>query len=299
MADFYVVLRDDDLDIGEVRRIAIDNEVAREVVRTLRAAEARMEADGVELVEWADGGYRPDETEAWIIRNFELPAHIQAAIDHPLDCPLVEDPVREFPRIKGLMLSLPEADKILFQVLDKRNLLAARGITLVHNDNTFRQLTSPGLLLSEDVHAIKGPGGLIFGSLHWARRLFDMTDYYREATDADVEAFAGLAAIAVDDVNVLLENSDTWVRKRLALIVASGVCEAVAPAVIREKGEKYGVAIELRGGDDDAQIVIPQEKAALKRLVQLLDERFYDGPLTETPYLANSKRPVAPRANDA
>lgn len=290
MADFFVLLADGDADEGEVRRLLIDHEIAVTIDQALSTARQSLEADDIERIPLGNDSYKPDETEVWIVPNFQLPPHLQGAVDQPLDCPAFVGPAENLHRVRALVVSWPEEDVIGFQALDRRNVLSTKGFTLIHGQNTFRRLEDPAFLLKNDIHAVLHDDTLIFRSMHWARRLFNMTPYYEEATEEDVDYFAESELIAVDDPNALRENSDSWVRKRIGVILESGVLDQTSASVIRDRGDHYDLQVEVREENGVERVVLPSDKSALKKLLRLLEERYYDGPLSDARYLANSKR---------
>ena len=62
-------------------------------------------------------------------------------------------------------------------------------MNLFHDQNTFDRDKRYGLTINELVDCIFEDNNLVFNSYYFARQIFDLSEYYREATDTDVEAF--------------------------------------------------------------------------------------------------------------
>lgn len=122
------------------------------------------------------------------------------------------------------------------------------------------------------------------------RQIFDVSEYYKEATDADIKQFADLSCISVKDLNDLVAMSDNWVRRKLWLISQSQILDKVAVTDIRAAALEFRIEIttEMQGGIE--KIIIPEEKKQLKKTLRFLDEDYYKSPLLANYYLANSKR---------
>ena len=121
------------------------------------------------------------------------------------------------------------------------------------------------------------------------------TDYYREATDADVDEFLASDHVLVDDHDSFRELADSWTRKRLALVMEKKVIQQVGVRRICDRAREFGVDVQSRRVDGRAKIVMPAEKRGLKELLRILDEDYYRGVLTRTRYVANSKTRVRRR----
>lgn len=121
--------------------------------------------------------------------------------------------------------------------------------------------------------------------------MLDLSDHYREATDAELDEFMAIDTVRVDDREQFHDNADTWVRKRVAMINDREVLEDHAPSEIRMRGQELGVEINVRPRDDGGEeIVFPDSKSELKTTLRFLNEDMFAGPITEDRFVSTNKR---------
>jgi len=166
---------------------------------------------------------------------------------------------------------------------------------LIGSGDTYKKLESPGLILQDKLTANFDNGTLYFSSYHNTKRFLDLADYYQEATDADLDTFAGSELFSLEDESSFKANADSIVRKKIALLQKNHVLQdlevsdiqAVADNFNQELPEEHHISIEL---NEDGKIVIPADKKQLKELVRFLDEDYVTAPLTKRKCLTNSKK---------
>ncbi|UEM11998.1 hypothetical protein J4G43_047430 [Bradyrhizobium barranii subsp. barranii] len=71
----------------------------------------------------------------------------------------------------------------LVQNFDKRRILSNKGFAIFHSADVFRKVEGVGLTIGASLSAILEDNRLSFFSFHSARQTFDLTQYFREATD--------------------------------------------------------------------------------------------------------------------
>ncbi|HET9233186.1 MAG TPA: Kiwa anti-phage protein KwaB-like domain-containing protein, partial [Candidatus Eisenbacteria bacterium] len=210
------------------------------------------------------------------------------ALQNPLSIQHLSD--EELPAVHGLFTGSSNGKQISLQVFDRRRLLSTSGLSLILHRGTFRKLTDGGLTLDTKLAAAVEENRLYFHSFALARRLFDLSEYFREATDGDLATFVEHKAVLFDDPDSLMKNADSWVRKKVALILQSGILEKERPAKIATTAQKFGLAIEVQTVARRDKLRFPSEKKRLKELLHFLDEDYLTSILTGTNYLSNSKR---------
>lgn len=235
-----------------------------------------------------EADYTPDELEMLYIEGFQLPANMRSALQNPLSVQHLTD--EELPAVRGLFTGSPNGKQISLQVFDRRRLLSTRGFSLTLHKGTFRKLTDGGLTLDTKLAAAVEDNRLYFHSFALARRLFDLSDYFREATDADLATFAEHKAVLFDDPGSLTKNADSWVRKKVALILQNGILERERPAKIASTAQTFGLLIEVQTVARRDKLRFPSEKKRLKEMLHFLDEDYLTSILTGTNFLSNSKR---------
>ncbi len=287
MADYFLLL--EGRNGVEVRRLSVSQGVADALEPIFQNGMTRLLA--AELLPFDDPLFRPDESEALEIPDFALPEAIAQATENPLGVPEVSRNIQD-EQVKGIFASVQSAEgqrQIAFQVMDKRSVLSARGLTVLLDRDTFRRLDQPGLTVGDHVHAVHIGNALVFKNLFWARRLFDLEDHFREATKEDVTGFMERPDIHVADEH-FAETSSQWERKRVAFLAGSGILDACEPALVRETAAEYQIEIDTTVKNGQEALVIPVDKGARRKVLKFLEEDYYQGPLTSRQYEANSKR---------
>jgi len=241
------------------------------------------------------GSYNVDHGEIFTIAEYSLPEVIGEFIANPLTCPVLRLN-NETHKIKALYSGVwsDQNKKINFQVFDAGKLLKT-GFTLIGSGDTYKKLEEPGLILQDKLTAHYDNDTLYFSSYHNTKRFLDLADYYQEATDADLDTFAGSDLFSLEDETSFKANADSIVRKKIALLQKNHVLkdlqvseiQSVADNFNLELPEEHHIRIAL---DEEGKIVIPADKKQLKELVRFLDEDYVTAPLTKRKCLTNSKQ---------
>ena len=111
-----------------------------------------------------------------------------------------------------------------------------------------------------------------------------MSDYYRSATDVEVDSFAKSEKLSIEDSVAFMAN--TWIRRKIAMINDSQVLVNYTASEIKMLAAESGIDIDIK----EEAIVIPDDKEKVKVILGFLDEEAYKGPFSQKTYLANSKR---------
>jgi hypothetical protein len=86
------------------------------------------------------------------------------------------------------------------------------------------------------------------------------------------------------------QSADTWVRKKVALILANGILKNIPLKTIAAAAKRQDIPLVAKKINGELVLVLPEDKKELKAVLQFLDEDDYNGPLTGTRYISNSKR---------
>jgi len=274
-------------------RIPLTAAVQQEMDTTFSNQEQRFRAHSEEQLPF-DGKYKPDDGECLYIDDYDDIDGIHAAVANPLGIPEIVAETNEFEAIKALFVGKNEGESkiALIQNFDKRKILSTSGLSIFHSANVFRRVEGIGLTIGTSLSAILEDARLSFFSFHAARQLFDLSQYYREATDEDLDEFANSKILKVDDVNSFVATSDNWVRRKVALVMQSGILERIDLEATKKTALVFGIDIKTEVNGDGSCMVLPTKKAELKKLLRFLDEDYFQSVLSSTPHLSNSKRPV-------
>jgi len=244
---------------------------------------------GLEKINF-DGSYKPDIGEVHQISNFPVPPEILLAIKEPSSVEDLDLNTETPPRIISVFTGNFDPSIVAFQRFNFSQFITNKGVSLFNSNDTFQLIKGFGLNIQERVDCLFIHGNLLFESFHTARQIFDLAAYYREATDSDVTEFMENPSLFVEDKEHFYSQSDTWVRRKIALINDAKALEKFTAAQICEKAASYGLTFEKKKVGKQEKIVLPKDKREMKDALRFLDEEIYKGPLSETTYLTNSKR---------
>ncbi len=262
----------------------LNAEVDAAFAEQLRAFEAGI----VDVIPF-DGRYVPDQGELLVIEEFEDVDGLQEAVSNPLNVDAYDPARHSLDSVKALFTSVARdgADRILIQCFERRRLIAAKGLAMYFMGDAFRKMTDSGLTLDTRLVAVLDGSSLKFQSFHFVRRVFDLSEHFKEATNEEVTTFATHAKMAITDLPGFLSSASPLVRKKIALIRQSGVLENYTTEQIVASAQAFNVVVATT---DDNRIVIPSNKTELRRLLRFLDEDYYESALSQTRYVSNSKR---------
>lgn len=289
-SNLFALVDDEDTPI---RRIPLTPALNTELAKLFAKQQAELLNDRQPIA--FTGSYNVDEGEIFTIADYPLPPAIGQAIGNPLTCPVL-NLTTETHRIKALFSGTWSAANktVNFQVFDAGKLLK-RGFTLIGSGDTYKKLEEPGLILQDKLTAHFHYGTLHFSSYHNTKRFLDLADYYREATDTDLDDFAATDLFAFEDQASFKEQADSIIRKKIALLQKNEVLKDLTVADIQtvannfnaELPEEHHIGITV---NDDGKLVIPEDKKQMKELIRFLDEDYVTAPLTKRKCLTNSKQ---------
>mgnify|MGYP003143330447 CR=1 FL=1 len=286
-----------DNDDAPIRRIPLTAALNNELAQLFAEQQTALLGDKQAMP--FTGSYNVDEGEIFTITDYPLPPAIGQAIGNPLTCQVLNLKT-ETHRIKALFSGtwLAANKAVNFQVFDAGKLLSNRWTLIglpIHAGDTYKRLEEPGLILQDKLTAHFHNGILYFSSYHNTKRFLDLADYYREATDTDLDDFAATGLFAFEDAASFKGQADSIIRKKIALLQKNEVLkdlavndiQTVANNLNAELPEEHHITIMV---NDDGKLVIPDDKKQLKELIRFLDEDYVTAPLTKRKCLTNSKQ---------
>jgi len=270
-----------------VRRIPLSGVLQDEITEFLLEQKSTFYTDQTKVD--FSGIYNADVGEVFRIQDYPLDEKVIAAIENPLNFDILN--LREEPhRIVALFAGKWSNNEkyVCFQVFDSRRIIS-KGFTILNSGDTYTKLSDPGLTLQDKLTALFQENELLFYSYHNTRRFLDLNDYYKEATDADLEHFVSedLIHLADEDKETFMKNADSMVRKKVALLQKNNVLGSVKIRDIKTAAKDYQIEIETKDND---RILIPSDKKQLKDLLRFLDEDYFTATLTKRKCITNSKR---------
>lgn len=255
--------------------------------------EKRFRASAEEQIPF-DGKYKPDDGECLFIDDYDDIDDIHGAIENPLGIPAIAAATNEFEAIQGLFVGSSDSGRkiALIQSFDKRRIISTKGLSIFHAADVFKKVEGVGLTIGTSLSAVLEDSRLSFFSFHSARQMFDLSQYFLEATDDDLNEFANSETLKVIDLDAFVAASDNWVRRKVSLVMQSGILERIDFEATREAALVFGINLNLEVDGDKVSLVLPGKKAELKKLLRFLDEDYFQSVLSSTPHLSNSKRRV-------
>jgi hypothetical protein len=274
-----------------VVRIPLSADVQNEVQATFQDQERAFRGGAHEEIAF-DGKYKPDDGESLFINDFDDIDNLHGTVANPLSVPEIAPSTDEFETIKALFFGQIDGQKrtVLLQNFDKRKILSNKGLSIFHASNVYRKVEGVGLTLDTRLAAILEDSKLSFFSFYAARQILDLSLYYKEATDEDLSAFAGNVHVA--DMSNFIASSDTWVRRKVALVMQSAILEKVDLEETKKAAIAFGIEIETTMIDNKPVLVLPENKTELKKVLRFLDEDYFQSVLLSTPHLSSSKRQI-------
>lgn len=277
-----------DISGARIIRFPMSQELSAEIAWAFEAQLAAFESGIVEHIKF-DGRYRPEKDELLYVDDFVDVDGLGAAVANPMTIDQFDPNQHSLERVKALFTSIGEGEetRILIQLFERRRLLASKGLVVFFTGNSFQKLESTGLTLDTKLLAVLQGKKICFQSFHYLARVFEMADHFKEATAEEVEKFASHASLLVQNAHQFSQSANSLARKKIALILQSGILDSFTPQQIVDAAQNFNVIVQTAA---DGRIVLPESGPELRRFLRFLDEDYYESALTQTRFLSNSKR---------
>lgn len=242
----------------------------------------------VETIEF-DGRYRPEQGELLVIKNFPDVDGLANAVKNPITVELFDPNIHSLDSVKALFTGhgADGTERVLIQLFESRRLIATKNFAIYFSGNTFQRMRDAGLTIDTKLLAVLEAGDLKFQSFHFLRRVFDVSEHFNEATAEEVKAFANHPMLAAEDAQAFAANASAAVRRKITLILQSGVLDNFTAEQIVASAQTFKVDIKIA---PDGRMALPTNGTELRRLLRFLDEDYYESPLSQTHFVSNSKR---------
>jgi len=239
-------------------------------------------------------GYNPDEDEIHVIRNFALPESISDAFKNSANVVRYVPENRKQNHVEKDINSIfvgceTESGYVIgFQAIENNQYLQNK-FTLFLDRETFTEDNRPALVIPEKLACFYLNGSLYFRNYHTARKVLNLKEVYRKATDEELAAFKEHEHLAFENLVNFDKGVTEWIRRRVVEISETKVFEKYTVSQIEQiaKESKTDCITVCEG-----RIVIPDNKEGIKLILSFLVEGAYNGPFTNSTYIANSKRSV-------
>lgn len=229
------------------------------------------------------GQYKLDDNQIFFIDNF---TNSHNEIDSLL-CENLDD--KEIDNIKFLIFV--EDNKIAYQCFDTRKIIKPNRWYLLFDSNTYSKIDKKGLIIDDKIDALyfEKDKKLLFKSFHNASKIFDLSKYFREATDNEIKKFLkhqifdNTSDIPID----IFDNLN--LRKKIFLIINNNCIDIITNNF--DKAFRFAERINLQGlfDKENNKIKFPTDKRTIDKLIRFINEDFYLSEISNEIYLTNSK----------
>lgn len=277
-----------------VCKFTLSQDVQRDITTHFKESESEFASFEEEIV--FDGRYKPDISQILVINDFDDIDDICNAIKNPLALPDISPFDLTKLNIKAIFVGYQNPNNecvALFQKFNRSKVISPHGLSIYYSGNTYKRLDGSGITLEKSISARLIGKKLQFFSFHIARQIFDLTGFFIEATDKDIDNFSKNSVFSNDSPEII-GIVDIWCRRKIASINQSGVLSASLANAndIISKAKNFNIAIEVKNDGKENKILIPKDKKELKKLLRFLDDDYYESLLSTQKFLTNSKRKV-------
>ncbi|EJJ8635579.1 DUF4868 domain-containing protein [Salmonella enterica] len=241
-------------------------------------------------------GYTLSYSECFKLSNFNESAALIDAVTRNTAIPVWDPKVIDVNHIKALFVGIasPQNNNLIaIQTFNKKQILDTSKsfvMKLIGSANTFSKADNVGFNLDDKLVAIINGSDIFFRSFFKLRSIFDMSNYFAEATDQEVNDFAMHSVFEVPLGFKLDTVADTVIRTKVTLINKSGTLNNQTISKLKKAAKKINFPLQTNLVSGVEKIVMPQEKKAIKALLDFLDEDIFTSEITQTIYKSNSKR---------
>lgn len=279
MNDFVFFILTD----GSIRKVLLTDEAVRDIVALWEPSYTKFVSDEITEVAF-DGSYKPDKDEVLYV-TMGLPDSFADIPDNTNNYNEVAIPGDSIKTI-----CLYHDGNYYFQNFMNNYILKTSNIPLIWSGDTFKKFDEQkAFTIEETVNAIYHNGKLYFRSYASARQIFDLSAFYTEATNADIDNVFGNDVFAGTDCEWMKENSDSVMRKQIKSIEDSGILAGlnVTTKKFKSWAKKAGIP---EGVYNTGNLVFPKNKKGCKVILSFLNDDIFEGHFTKSIYLSNSKR---------
>lgn len=228
--------------------------------------------------------------DVFMIDNFSDSDYFHRPTKSVSDCGVYDPSTTSLDSIVALFVKPNDTeDKLLFQYFDNKKKLSNERFVLFSRpfvSNEFMRLDGAGFILDSKLVAVLDGSKLYFKSFYYAKRVFQLGDYFRAATDEELTDFNHHPLFNPIDDEIIKTLATNTMREKVFEIEKSGILNSLDI----QKLVSYAKIADLDIKVVDNKINIPEDKKSLQRFLGLLCEDYYDGRLRNIIYLSTGKR---------
>lgn len=288
--NFFALIKDDSGSC-QIKRIRVNQPLQTELVQIFEDQRILFER-GVDTEITFNGDWKPDRNEVLVINDIGESTLMAGAITANASS-FSDVVISNFTNepIKAIFTGINAGGsvKVFVQKFSSRQALSLNQLPIIkmQTGNTFVKTTDDIFTIDNKLVAVIDGNKTKFKSFHNARMVFDLSEYYKEATDDDLTEISNHNSLEISDLQNFIAQADSQVRKMVHSIKSLGTLDRYTVSQISSAAANFSeVTINVSNG----KIALPSEKKELKAVLHFLLEDIYKGPLSGSDYLTNSKR---------
>lgn len=278
MNDFLFFILED----GSIKRINISPDTLAKIVTQFEGHLSKFVDDNVTPVEF-DGQFKPGEDEV-LFAEIGLPDKFSKIPNNTLEYDEVQ-----LPDDNAKILALYHEGMYYFQCFSKHFVLKKNNIVLRLVDNNYVQFEDKTAFNIEDkVHGIYSGGKFYFLSYTQGKQIFDLSSFYKAATNNDIEETFEHNMFLGTDVEWLKDHSDSVMRKQITLLKKSGLLDTIKvdSKEFKSWAKKADINKDIYSS---GHVVLPKDKKQCKTILSFLNEDIFEGMFSKKMFVSNSK----------
>lgn len=278
MNDFLFFILED----GSIKRINIAPATLLLIVNQFVVHLPKFVGDEVTPILF-DGQFKPSDDEV-LYAEITLPENFSKIPDNTIEYDEVQ-----LPEDKVKTLALYHDGKYYFQCFSKHFVLKQKNIVLFWKNNNYEQFDDTSAFNIEDkVHGVYSNGKFYFLSYSQGKQIFDLSPFYKAATNSDIEKTFEHDMFLGSDVEWLKEHSDSVMRKQITLLKKSGLLDTIK--VSSKEFKSWAKKAEINKDIySSGHIVLPKDKKQCKTILSFLNEDIFEGVFSKKIFVSNSK----------
>lgn len=265
-----------------LRRLRIETSTMDEIIQMIEEQKGKFISDDMTEILF-EGDYKPNEDEV-----FTIPMTLDDDFDAiPDNIQEIQELCLPDDRIK--ILGFYKDGDYCFQCFQNRYVLTKNRMVISFSGETYKKFSDDkALMINDDIHALYHEGKLYFKKFNFAKQIFDLTQFYTEATNNDIDSTIGNDLFLGSDCEWMKANSDTVMRKLIKSINDSGVMGDIHPD--SKEFKRWLTKANINPNIiQNGHIVLPQNKKQCKQVLAFLNEDIYEGIFSHNIFKSNSK----------
>lgn len=288
--NFFALIKDDGGSC-QIKRLRVNQSLQNELIEIFNTQRSRFE-QGVDTEIAFNGDWKPDSNEIMTLENLDESELMVNAINaNASSFPDLDISNFSDEPIKALFSGFKENGRttVLVQKFTSRQALSLAELPIIkmQTGNTFVKTTDTLFTIDNKLVAIIENEKTKFKSFHNARMVFELTEYYKEATDEDLNNLSQHSSLEITSLENFMDIADSQIRKMAHSIQNSQVLDTYSVSDIATAASSFP---DIRINVNNGKIILPEDKKELKEVMHFLLEDIYRGPLSGNEFLTNSKR---------